>query len=342
MKTAEVGILLAGVEGGGVALHGRRAAAGDWEFRTSYADQTPVMLDEPEIRRETQWTRDWSEALAHLDREGWQRLPPVMVHPEFRRHIWEAIRIRLTTHDSGSAYRREELLAMWRERCDIDDHAPNDARRAHCAPEQTPEMPIRPVLTARFTDAFQFASVAHACQRRKGTTIPYLSHLMGVASLVLEYCDNEDTAIGALLHDAAEDQGGRPMLEQIRARFGNDVAKIVESCTDTFERKKPDYRPRKQAYIDHLREADPAACLVAAADKLHNARAILSDLCTSGRVVWSRFSADGATLHWFYSDVADVLAQRLQGHPGAALVRELKGVISEIWTDNGQPRKEFQ
>lgn len=202
-------------------------------------------------------------------------------------------------------------------------------------------MTIVRVLTARFADAFTFASVVHAAQVRKGTTIPYISHLMGVAALVLEHGADEDTAIAALLHDAAEDQGGRAMLAQIRMRFGDKVAAIVEACTDTFEEKKPEYRPRKQRYIEHLKEADTSTCLVAAADKLHNARAILADLRCHGPAVWTRFNADSSTQHWFYDSVERVLAQRLDGHSGSRLTGELRRVISAIWADDGQSR-DFQ
>lgn len=111
-------IVITGVEGGGVTLYGRETADG-WEYYVEYADQTPCMLDEPEIRRETGWTRDWSEALAYLDRERWLRLPPVMVAPAFRARVWEAASARLATNDSNSLYKRDELLARWRDRCGI-------------------------------------------------------------------------------------------------------------------------------------------------------------------------------------------------------------------------------
>lgn len=199
-------------------------------------------------------------------------------------------------------------------------------------------MTIVPVLTARFADAFAFASVVHAAQMRKGTAIPYLSHLMGVTALVLEHGADEDTAIAALLHDAAEDRGGWPMLEQVRARFGDKVAAIVEACTDTFEDPKPAYRPRKQKYIEHLHDADLSVCLVAAADKLHNARAVLADLRSDGPAIWSRFNADATSQHWYYDSVTKVLAERLAGHSGSRLTDELRRVIAAIWTDDGQPR----
>jgi hypothetical protein len=117
-KSNESLVLIVGAEGGGITLRGRETAGG-WEFRIEYADQTPLMLDEPEIRRETGWTRDWSEVLAYLDRKGWRHLRPVMVAPEFRARVWEAISARLTTDGAVPAYRRDELLARWRDRCDI-------------------------------------------------------------------------------------------------------------------------------------------------------------------------------------------------------------------------------
>jgi hypothetical protein len=111
-------ILMTGVEGGGVTLYGRETTDG-WEYYVEYADQTPCMLDEPEIRRETSWTRDWSEAVAYLDRERWLRLPPVMVVPEFRDRLRDADNVRLDSGAGQAILPREALLARWRERCDI-------------------------------------------------------------------------------------------------------------------------------------------------------------------------------------------------------------------------------
>ena len=201
------------------------------------------------------------------------------------------------------------------------------------APSSTPDTrkTIFPILTQRFTEAFAFASVVHSAQERKGTHIPYLSHLMAVASLVLEHGGDEDMAIAALLHDAPEDQGGYPMLDQIRARFGARVAKIVEACTDTFEDPKPAYRGRKERYIEHLADADRDACVVAAADKLHNGRAILADWRTEGAALWTRFNADSHTLHWYYREVANVLDRRLKSHRAHSMVKELQDVVASVW-----------
>jgi hypothetical protein len=188
-----------------------------------------------------------------------------------------------------------------------------------------------PILSDRFSRAFDFATVVHASQPRKGTRIPYLAHLMGVASLVLEHGADEDTAIAALLHDAPEDQGGRAMLAQIRARFGDRVEKIVEGCTDTFEEPKPAWRERKEAYIAHLRDdADLATCLVSAADKLHNARAILHDIRNRGLEVFRRFRVSQGSSGWYYGSVASVLHHRLSGEEGIALAVALHHAIDEI------------
>jgi (p)ppGpp synthase/HD superfamily hydrolase len=187
-----------------------------------------------------------------------------------------------------------------------------------------------PPLTDRFVQALAFGRVVHAAQTRKGTAIPYLSHLLGVASLVLEHGVDEDTAIAALLHDAAEDGGGRPMLAQIAARFGSRVAAIVEGCSDTFEKPKPDWRKRKTDYLAHLEQADWATCVVSAADKLHNARTILHDLRNREPDVLKRFSASDEQTGWYYGSVARVLHRKLAGTDAVALASALFQTIDDI------------
>jgi hypothetical protein len=196
----------------------------------------------------------------------------------------------------------------------------------------------KPVLTDRFAQAFAFASVVHASQVRKGTCTPYVSHLLGVASLVLEHGADEDTAIAALLHDAPEDQGGYAMLAQIKARFGVRVEKIVEGCTDTFEDPKPDWWTRKEKYIARLADAsgdaDVSTCIVSVADKLHNARAMLHDL-RNGIAVFDRFSAPQEKQGWYYGRLAQVLHQRLAGQEAIALALALRHIIAEIAAHKG-------
>jgi (p)ppGpp synthase/HD superfamily hydrolase len=169
-----------------------------------------------------------------------------------------------------------------------------------------PDTEPSPAYSSRFVHALQFASHIHAHQRRKGGNIPYLAHLMAVSALVLDFGGTETEAIGALLHDAAEDCGGRKMLEQIRATFGEDVARIVEGCTDTFENPKPDWKPRKEAYLAHLCMAHDSVRTVACADKLHNLTCTVRDLrAHPGRDYWERFSTGPAQQNWYYEGCRD-------------------------------------
>ena len=156
-------------------------------------------------------------------------------------------------------------------------------------------------LTARFGLAFAFANQLHRRQIRKGSGIPYLSHLLGVASLALEHGANEDEAIAAVLHDAVEDQGGIPTLNTIRRTFGKKVAEIVEECTDAVVIPKPEWKPRKVAYIERLATASKSGLLVSACDKLHNARSILGDYREVGEALWSRFTGGKVGALWYYN-----------------------------------------
>jgi len=188
-----------------------------------------------------------------------------------------------------------------------------------------------PMLTDRFEQALVFAAHEHRDQTRKGSDLPYLGHLLGVASLVLEEGGDEDQAIAALLHDAVEDQGGLPMLEQIRDRFGERVASIVYACTDAVTIPKPPWRKRKEDYLEHLKSAPPEVLLVSVADKLFNARSILQDYSRVGPAVWDRFNPEaGATGQlWYYSEL--VKAFNAAGdRVSVVLARELDRVVAEI------------
>ena len=144
-------------------------------------------------------------------------------------------------------------------------------------------------LTSRFENALVFAAQLHREQRRKGSNVPYVSHLLAVAALVIEHGGDEDEAIAALLHDAIEDQGGPTARDRILRRFGEPVARIVEGCSDSQTTPKPPWKERKRAYIAGIGEKSASVRLVSAADKLHNARCILSDYRTLGEEVWRRF-----------------------------------------------------
>jgi GTP pyrophosphokinase len=181
-------------------------------------------------------------------------------------------------------------------------------------------------LGPRFEQAMVYAARLHGRQTRKGTRIPYISHLLAVAGLVLEYGGSEDEAIAALLHDAAEDQGGKATLEAIRRQFGAGVAEIVEGCSDSMSILKPPWRQRKENYLAHLKSASASIRLVSAADKLHNARAILADYREGGEAIWDRFHGGRQGTLWYYRAVVE--AHSLAGR--SPLVDELDRVVGEI------------
>lgn len=182
------------------------------------------------------------------------------------------------------------------------------------------------VLTTRFEEALVFATQLHAEQTRKGTTIPYISHLLAVTAIVLENGGNEDEAIAALLHDAIEDQGGAATREEIRRRFGNVVVAIVNGCTDAEVIPKPPWRARKETYIAHIRSASPSVRLVSAADKLHNTRTVLADYRVLGDALWQRFNGGKEGTLWYYRAVTNAL-KNAGTNP---IIEELERVVSEL------------
>jgi (p)ppGpp synthase/HD superfamily hydrolase len=189
-----------------------------------------------------------------------------------------------------------------------------------------------PMLTERFQRAFGLASEIHARQLRKGTSIPYLAHLMSVAALVLEHGGDEDAAISGLLHDAIEDSDDGARTEaRIRGEFGDRVADTVLACSDAVavpgEVKAP-WRERKERYIRRLAgEASPGVLLVSACDKLHNARSIVADLRAVGAAMWGRFSQRDPAAHlWYYQSLADCYAGRVP----EGLAAELDRVLADM------------
>jgi (p)ppGpp synthase/HD superfamily hydrolase len=185
------------------------------------------------------------------------------------------------------------------------------------------------MLTSRFEDALQYAVHVHGAQVRKGTSIPYVSHLLAVSGLVLEAGGDENVAISGLLHDAAEDGGGENRLADIRARFGDTVAEIVKDCSDSLAddpRKKASTTERKRLHLEHLdRDASESALLVTAADKLHNARCILADYRTLGEKLWDRFKVGQAATLAYYESVTTLLESR-----GVRLSDELRRTVDEL------------
>jgi GTP pyrophosphokinase len=183
----------------------------------------------------------------------------------------------------------------------------------------------------RFPAALLFAERVHESQRRKGTGIPYIAHVLAVAALVLEHGGDEDEAIGALLHDAAEEAGGEAMLAEIRAQFGDVVGDIVLGCSDSLAENPAEKRPwieRKQEYVAHVAEASPSVCLVSAADKLHNVRAITRDYRAEGEVVWARFNGEREGTLWYYDAVSLALARRSPSRLTEELRREVLTLLA--------------
>lgn len=187
-------------------------------------------------------------------------------------------------------------------------------------------------LTIRYAEAVSYESIAHATQTRKGTDLPYICHLLGVSSLVLEAGGDEELAIAGLLHDVAEDQGGDRRLDDVRKRFGDRVADIVEACSDSLSEdpsKKAPYEERKRHHIEHLRHASDDVLLVTAADKLHNARAIHADLLVLGPGMLNDkgFNGTAEQILWYYYSILAVLEER-QVSPH--LTKSLRHTVDEM------------
>jgi len=181
-------------------------------------------------------------------------------------------------------------------------------------------------LSTRFDHALLFAAQVHRNQDRKKTGIPYISHLLGVASIVLDYGGDEEMAIAALLHDAVEDHGGRPMLKAIEQMFGARVAKIVDGCTDSYvedPKKKESWERRKFRYLRRIRHEDAETRFVSAADKLYNVRAVLRDLRYDGEVAFARFSAPKAKIIWYYRSL-------VREYRGGGVTHRLKPLIDDL------------
>ncbi len=193
-----------------------------------------------------------------------------------------------------------------------------------------------PELTTRFTHAVEYARQVHT-GFRKGTHVPYMAHLLGVASLVLGETGHvapitvtEDMVIAALLHDAVEDEGGQPRLQDIETQFGNEVAKIVKGCSDSFEEdpiRKQEWEVRKTSYIERLRSEPHETLLVSVADKLYNARAIAEDYKKVGPEVWNRFKRGRKQQLWYFRELIKVYEEKCANW---AVVQELKQTVLEF------------
>ena len=187
----------------------------------------------------------------------------------------------------------------------------------------------------RFNEAMAYASRLHAGQRRKGSDTPYIAHLLAVTAIVMEHGATEEEAIAALLHDAVEDQGGDAALFEIRQTFGDEIAEMVKGLSDKGLAEldaphKPSWRPRKERYIARLHTASYSVRLIAAADKLHNARSVLADYRAHGEAVWEKFTGGREDTLWFYRAVLTAL--QAAAHPDETRLNALLDELAEAVT----------
>lgn len=192
-------------------------------------------------------------------------------------------------------------------------------------------------LSPKFEEAFQLAFDLHQTkgkQGRKGKDTPYVSHLMAVTALVLEFGGSEEEAIAALLHDAVEDQGGPKTLRLIEEKFGPKVAKIVADCSDCEGDPKPPWRERKEKYIDHLPHLSPSSRIVSLADKIHNAATILRDVRRHGVKTFKVFNGKRDGTLWYY----DALARTFLEQKPDDMAKELGRIVEELYAAANQQR----
>lgn len=200
------------------------------------------------------------------------------------------------------------------------------------------------LVSTRFDAALAYALDAHDQQFRKGTRVPYAAHLLSVAGLVLEDGGSEEEAMEALFHDVVEDQGGLPRLADVRERFGDRIADVVAECSGDDKSTGLPWAERKQRYLNHVVTSSDAALRVSLADKLHNARSILTDYREQGDQLWSRFNAPepkGENTLWLYESLVAAYQQRLDGRSSRLLdelsltVRELRTLVDAAGVNRG-------
>jgi (p)ppGpp synthase/HD superfamily hydrolase len=190
------------------------------------------------------------------------------------------------------------------------------------------------MITKRFTRAVEYALAAHLGDVRKGTTIPYISHLVQVAGLVLEFGGTEEEAIGGLLHDTAEDAGGEAALADIREAFGPNVERIVRENSDSITDSKADkapWRERKERYIAAISHKSESALLVSVCDKIHNVRSLITDTQNLGPSHWNRFNASREDSLWYYQSLVKAFQKRVPDFPRLTpAVRELENAVRTL------------
>lgn len=186
------------------------------------------------------------------------------------------------------------------------------------------------MLSDKLSKAFDMAASLHQGQIRKGSGEPYLSHVMGVASLVIRYGGNVNETAGALLHDAAEDCGGEATLSLIRKEINPEVEAIVRGCSDCLEVPKPPWRKRKEIFINSLYSASPSILLVSNCDKIYNLGTILDDYSIHGEKLWGRFTGKKEGTLWYYRTLAEFYMKQVGSDPAVKLNRILQNLEKKL------------
>lgn len=192
------------------------------------------------------------------------------------------------------------------------------------------------IISPRLSEALSMAITRHRFQARKGTAVPYMTHLLAVTALVGESGGTEDEMIAALLHDAVEDGGGQALLREIEAKFGTSVASIVEGCSEHLsESEKAPWLERKQSYLTRLADAPLNVLRVTCADKLHNAQTMARDLKSQGPSLFERFRGDRDGTLWYYRSLARLYGALVQDEPNLdpgfrAVIRELRETVASL------------
>jgi len=194
----------------------------------------------------------------------------------------------------------------------------------------------RPLYSPRLGEALVFAAEAFRATRRKGSDVPYLTHLLAVAALVGENGGDEDQLIAAVLHDYLEDipDASAAVLEK---RFGHEVTRMVEGLSEIRGHPKPAWEVRKKEYLERLETAPPKVKLISACDKLHNVRSVRRALRTEGEKIWERFTRGRAGTLWYYGKVVEALSRGWDGEILAELRAEVAGLLAEAGATQGAP-----
>jgi hypothetical protein len=285
-----------------------------WTFAKTYAKTWPHEY----IVRERVDQRLFDELAEHIDKNGYEShfYQTKQIYFDFDgRTYWHMGNIVNRCPEADTYHRREK-----------EGRLPGfEANPSH------PEIPLPPqpwLTSSKFAEALNVAARMFADKTKKGSNIPYISHLLGTCAIALEHGATEDEAIAALLHDTIEDIKPTDEARAAVDHFGKEVLRIVEACSDSDTHPKPPWQERKERYIDRLAREDRSVLLVSASDKLHNARAIVTDLRRYGPSVWERFNAPREKQLWYYRALVTAFRQNPDHIP--ALVAELDLAVTEM------------